>query len=62
MRFLYKVYVDAGIRIIKGKEFKVKKNYDQFLDKAEAMKYKEKLENDFINVIIEEHKMKSVTI
>lgn len=62
MRFLYKVYVDAGIRIIKGKEFRVKKEYDQFLNKIEAIKYKEKLENDFVNVIIEEHKIKSAFI
>lgn len=62
MRFLYKVYVDAGIRIIKGKEFKIKKEYDQFLNKVEAIKYKEKLENDFVNVIIEEHKIKSAFI
>lgn len=62
MRFLYKVYVDAGIRIIKGKEFRIKKEYDQFLNKTEAIKYKEKLENDFVNVIIEEHKIKSAFI
>ena len=62
MRFLYKVYVDAGIRIIKGKEFRIKKEYDQFLNKIEAIKYKEKLEKNFVNVIIEEHKIKSAFI
>lgn len=59
MRVIYHVYIDAGPILIDGIMHKLKKEFNQYFNKKEALEYKERLEKRFKNAVIEEKIIKN---
>lgn len=58
MRLLYQVYVNAGTILKNGIEHKLKKEFNQYLEKKDALDYKTRLEKRYDDVVIVEKKIK----
>lgn len=58
MKTIYHVYVDAESVPIDGILHKLKKEFNRYFDKKDALAYKERLEERFENVVIEEKKIR----
>lgn len=59
MKTIYHVYVDAGAVLVDGILHKLKKEFNRYFDKKDALAYKERLEERFENVVIEEKQIKN---
>lgn len=58
MRTMYHVYVDAGAILVDGILHKLKKEFNRYFDKKDDLAYKERLDERFENVVIEEKTIK----
>lgn len=58
MRIVYHIYIDAGSILINGIPHKLKKEFNRYFDKNDALAYKKRLEKRFENVVIEEKKIR----